>query len=78
MYKIAACPKVDHHKNLLLKGAIIAKYDTLYSFAQDLSVHPSLVSHVISGRWELNSEEKRKWARTLGSSVAKLFPQKDT
>jgi hypothetical protein len=60
-------------KNLVLKAAIVAKFDRLFLFALNQRIHPSTVTNVISGRQELNHVRKRQWAKALGRSVLELF-----
>ena len=63
--------------NLQLKLAIIEKYDHLYRFAQDLSIHPTTVSNVIKGGYPIKRREKVRWSKKLGRPVDELFPESE-
>lgn len=66
---------MSEKRNLVLKAAIVEKTDRLYLFAQELGIHPAIITHVISGRWTHNSAQKQRWAKALGRPVDELFPK---
>jgi hypothetical protein len=61
--------------NLPLKQAIQSRYKHLYRFANQLDVHPSVVTLVVTNRWRLSDEEKGRWAALIGKPVSFLFPK---
>ena len=48
-----------------LKAQMVKVFGAQDGFAKDAGVHPSRVSLVVSGRFNLTPAEKRAWARRL-------------
>jgi len=64
-------------KNKKLKLKIIEKYGSQVRFAYENKENESLVSKVIHGWCELDSERQIEWAEALKSTPAELFPKED-
>ena len=61
--------------NLNLLLAIRKKGFRQVDLARMLNVHPSVVSNVIAGRWNLSIDQKERYAKALGKRVEDLFDE---
>lgn len=62
------------HKNYL-KGLIVTRHGSQTGFARSIRVHPSEVTHFISGRRTPTPEKKKLWAKALRKPIRELFPE---
>lgn len=60
-------------KNIELKIAVIKSGKTQKVIANEVGIHPSLLSMAISGRYNLSESEKSALAETLDCKVAEIF-----
>jgi len=58
-----------------LKSVIIRKYGYQQDFADAIGSADSIVSRVITGRWNLTDQEKQQWASRLDyhGNIEELF-----
>ena len=61
-------------KNFKLYQAIIDMFGSQKNFADTINKHDSLVSRVVSMKWNLDPDEKEIWAQLLGEKVEDLWP----
>jgi transcriptional regulator with XRE-family HTH domain len=59
--------------NLRLKSRIILLFGTAEDFAEQIGVHPSIVSRVVRGRRKLTAESEKKWAEALKCAPDNIF-----
>ena len=64
-------------KNKTLRVAIVERFDSQSAFAKAAGVHPSRVSQVVQGRFNLTPDEKDHWLKVLcwTGSTEELFDQ---
>lgn len=61
--------------NLELRNAIYLSGKKHAEVARELGVDPAIISHIIAGRWNLDTEEAAKLASIVGKTVDEIFPQ---
>ena len=64
---------MNDEANMKLKGKIVEKFGTQTRFARSFGIQESFVSKVIHGLIELGVDQKRMWAKALGTKANKIF-----
>jgi plasmid maintenance system antidote protein VapI len=64
-----------HNKrmNKKLKAAIIMKYGSQADFAEVIDTDETIISRIIRGRRQLDSEKRFIWAKALGCKPEDIF-----
>jgi len=60
-------------RNLRLKMRILEEFESQVIFANYLGIHPTTVSQVIMGRYNLTGDEKDTWAAALKCGQEEIF-----
>jgi hypothetical protein len=59
--------------NIRLKAAIIVKYGTQADFADAIDTDETIISRIIRGRRQLDSDKQSIWAKALGCKPEDIF-----
>lgn len=60
-------------RNILLKAAIFASGNPQREIARRAKMHETLLSHILSGRYTPDEDEKTRIAKALNAKVEDLF-----
>ena len=59
--------------NKILKAKIVERYGTQADFAEAIDTDETIISRIIRGRRQLNSEKQLIWAKALGCQPEDMF-----
>jgi plasmid maintenance system antidote protein VapI len=60
--------------NKILKAKIVERYGTQADFAEVINTDETIISRIIRGRRQLDSEKQLIWAKALGCKTKDIFP----
>jgi len=61
--------------NLKLKLRILEKGYKNYELAKEIKMHPNRLSQIINHIYSSNEGERKRIAKSLGTSVEEIFPE---
>jgi plasmid maintenance system antidote protein VapI len=59
--------------NKILKAKIVERFGTQADFANAIDTDETIISRIIRGRRQLDSEKQLIWAKALGCKTKELF-----
>ena len=59
--------------NKILKAKIVERFGTQADFAEAIDTDESIISRIIRGRRQLDSEKQSIWAKALGCKTKDIF-----